>query len=148
MNYKPVVAGNPSNSNAGTKTCDDAGKASIKTVPGKDYILLPLWTADPPFSQSSKSSPNDGSKPSSDNGKKVDENPSEFDNQERQMIIELPDDPNMSGTEADMNNLDAFMPVSPIPTIRVHKYHSVEQIIRDLNSAPQTRRMKKNLEEH
>ncbi|GJT60810.1 hypothetical protein Tco_1004343 [Tanacetum coccineum] len=43
--------------------------------------------------------------------------------------------------EADMNNLDAFMPVSPIPTTRVHKDHPVEQIIGDLNSAPQTRRM-------
>ncbi|GKB12534.1 putative ribonuclease H-like domain-containing protein, partial [Tanacetum coccineum] len=76
--------------------------------------------------------------------------------------IELPDDPNMPpledivysdddedvGAEADMNNLDAFMPVRPIPTIRVHKDHPVEQIIGDLNLAPQTRRMTKNLEEH
>ncbi|GJT38423.1 putative ribonuclease H-like domain-containing protein [Tanacetum coccineum] len=76
--------------------------------------------------------------------------------------IELPDDPNMPaledivysdddedvGAEADMNNLDAFMPVSPIPTTRVHKDHPVEQIIGDLNSAPQTRRMIKNLGEH
>ncbi|GJU89945.1 putative ribonuclease H-like domain-containing protein [Tanacetum coccineum] len=76
--------------------------------------------------------------------------------------IELPNDPNMPkledivysdddegvGAEADMNNLDAFMLVSHIPTTRVHKDHPVEQIIRDLNSAPQTRRMIKNLEEH
>ncbi|GJZ76115.1 ribonuclease H-like domain-containing protein [Tanacetum coccineum] len=76
--------------------------------------------------------------------------------------IELPDDPNMPaledivysdedkdvGAEADMKILDAFMPVSPIPTTRVHKDHPVEQIIGDLNSAPQTRRMTKNLEEH
>ncbi|GKB72232.1 putative ribonuclease H-like domain-containing protein [Tanacetum coccineum] len=52
------------------------------------------------------------------------------------------------GAEADMNNLDAFMPVSPIPTTRIHKEHLVEQIIKDLNSAPQTRRMTKNLEKH
>nr|GEX80839.1 ribonuclease H-like domain-containing protein [Tanacetum cinerariifolium] len=42
MNYKPVVAGNQSNGNAGTKACDDAGKARMEIVPGKDYILLPL----------------------------------------------------------------------------------------------------------
>ncbi|GKA42830.1 uncharacterized mitochondrial protein-like protein [Tanacetum coccineum] len=66
INYKPVVAGNQSNGNAGTKACDDAGKARMETVPGKDYILLPLWTADPPFSQSSKSSPDAGFKPSED----------------------------------------------------------------------------------
>ncbi|GJY56712.1 putative ribonuclease H-like domain-containing protein, partial [Tanacetum coccineum] len=52
------------------------------------------------------------------------------------------------GAEADMNNLDAFMPVSPIPTTRIHKDHPVEQIIGDLNSAPQTKRMTKNLKEH
>ncbi|GKD41206.1 putative ribonuclease H-like domain-containing protein [Tanacetum coccineum] len=49
MNYKPVI-GNLSNGNAGTKACDDAGKARMETVPGKDYIMLPLWTADPRFS--------------------------------------------------------------------------------------------------
>ncbi|GJW45657.1 putative ribonuclease H-like domain-containing protein [Tanacetum coccineum] len=58
------------------------------------------------------------------------------------------DDDEDVGTEADMNNLEAFMPVSPIPTTRVHKDHPVEQIIKYLNSAPQTRRMTKNLEEH
>nr|GEV61923.1 hypothetical protein [Tanacetum cinerariifolium] len=34
----------------GTKACDDVGKARMETIPGKDYILLPLWTPDPPFS--------------------------------------------------------------------------------------------------
>ncbi|GJW83099.1 ribonuclease H-like domain-containing protein [Tanacetum coccineum] len=64
MNYKPVVAGNQSNGNACTKAYDDAGKARMETLPGKDYIMLPLWNADPPFYQSSKSSPNAGFKPS------------------------------------------------------------------------------------
>ncbi|GJZ88559.1 retrovirus-related pol polyprotein from transposon TNT 1-94 [Tanacetum coccineum] len=50
--------------------------------------------------------------------------------------------------KADMNNLNTFMPVSPIPTTRIHKDHPVEQIIGDLNLAPQTRRMTNNLEEH
>ncbi|GJS45815.1 hypothetical protein Tco_0595936 [Tanacetum coccineum] len=64
MNYKPVVAGNQSNDNAGTKACDDAGKARVETVPGKDYIMLPLWTQDPPFSSSLNDSPDAGFKPS------------------------------------------------------------------------------------
>ncbi|GJY89940.1 hypothetical protein Tco_0505136, partial [Tanacetum coccineum] len=38
-----------------------------------DYILLPLWPADPPFSQDPKSSQDEGSKPLSDDEKKVDE---------------------------------------------------------------------------
>ncbi|GJZ97263.1 putative ribonuclease H-like domain-containing protein [Tanacetum coccineum] len=191
MNYKPVVTGNQSNGNAGTKACDDAGKARMETVPDKDYILLPLWTADTSFSQSSKSSQDDGSKPSSDDEKKVDEDPrkdSESIDQEKddnvnntnnvnaasinevnvvggKTSIELPDDPNMpaledysifdlssddqdNGAEADMNNLDTTIQVSPILTTRVPKDHPVEQIIRDLNSTPQTRRMAKNMDEH
>ncbi|GJS84560.1 putative ribonuclease H-like domain-containing protein [Tanacetum coccineum] len=52
------------------------------------------------------------------------------------------------GAEADMNNLDAFMLVSPILTTRIHKDHPVEQIIGDIHSAPQTRRMTKSLTEH
>ncbi|GJX80590.1 ribonuclease H-like domain-containing protein [Tanacetum coccineum] len=50
MNYKPVVVRNQSNGNAGTKAYNDAGKARMETVPGKDYILLPMWPADPLFS--------------------------------------------------------------------------------------------------
>ncbi|GKD38083.1 putative ribonuclease H-like domain-containing protein [Tanacetum coccineum] len=69
-NYKPVVAGNRSNGNAGSKACDDAGKARMETVHGKDYILLPLWTANLPFYQSSKSSPVAGFKPSGDDENK------------------------------------------------------------------------------
>ncbi|GKG22592.1 retrovirus-related pol polyprotein from transposon TNT 1-94, partial [Tanacetum coccineum] len=57
MNYKPFVAGNQSNGNAGTKACDDAGKTRMETIPVKDYIFLPLWTQDPPFSSSLKDSP-------------------------------------------------------------------------------------------
>ncbi|GJU58257.1 ribonuclease H-like domain-containing protein [Tanacetum coccineum] len=188
MNYKPVVTGNQSNGNAGTKACDDTGKARMETVPSKDYILLLLGTADPPFSYSSKSSLDDGFKPLDDNGTKIDENPRKYSkgiDQEKadndnstnnvnaasinevnvvgaKISIELPDDPNMPeledivysddnedvGAEADMNNLDAFMLVSPILTTRVHKDHLVEQIIGDMNSAPQTRRMTKNLKEH
>ncbi|GJV61736.1 ribonuclease H-like domain-containing protein [Tanacetum coccineum] len=73
MNYEPIVTGTQSNSFAGTKASYNAGQVRKETRPVKDYILLPLWTADPPFSQDLKSSHNDGSKPSSDDGKKVDE---------------------------------------------------------------------------
>ncbi|GKB36053.1 hypothetical protein Tco_0880995, partial [Tanacetum coccineum] len=63
MNYKPVVTGNQSNGNTGIKAFDNAGKARVETVPGKDYILLPLWTQDLIFSSSLKDSPDAGFKP-------------------------------------------------------------------------------------
>ncbi|GJY93392.1 retrovirus-related pol polyprotein from transposon TNT 1-94 [Tanacetum coccineum] len=52
------------------------------------------------------------------------------------------------GVEADMNNLDTTIQVSPNPTIRIHKDHPLDQVIRDLKSATQTRNMSKNLKEH
>ncbi|GKD10896.1 retrovirus-related pol polyprotein from transposon TNT 1-94, partial [Tanacetum coccineum] len=75
MNYEPIVAGTQSNGFAGTKASDNAGQARKEIEPVKNYILLPLWTAHPPYSQDPKSSHDDGSKPLSDDGKKVDEDP-------------------------------------------------------------------------
>ncbi|GJR59003.1 retrovirus-related pol polyprotein from transposon TNT 1-94 [Tanacetum coccineum] len=78
MNYEPIVAGTQSNGFVGTKTSDKVGQARKETEPVKDYILLPLWTTDPPYSQDPKSSHDDGFKPSSDDGKKVDEDPRKY----------------------------------------------------------------------
>nr|GFD36525.1 hypothetical protein [Tanacetum cinerariifolium] len=52
------------------------------------------------------------------------------------------------GVEADMTNLDTNISVNPIPTTRIHKDYLVEQIIRDIHSVPQTKRMKKNVTNH
>nr|GFC87376.1 hypothetical protein [Tanacetum cinerariifolium] len=51
------------------------------------------------------------------------------------------DDEDDDGTEADFNNLETSITVSPIPTTRVHKDHPATQIIGDLSSANQTRSM-------
>nr|GEX20673.1 copia protein [Tanacetum cinerariifolium] len=45
------------------------------------------------------------------------------------------------GAEADFNNLETTITLSPIPTSRVHKDHLVTQIIGDLSLATQTRSM-------
>ncbi|GJU98054.1 putative ribonuclease H-like domain-containing protein [Tanacetum coccineum] len=52
------------------------------------------------------------------------------------------------GAEADLNNLETTLSVSPITTTRIHKDHPKEQIIGDINSATQTRRMINMSEEH
>ncbi|GKF05781.1 hypothetical protein Tco_0036449, partial [Tanacetum coccineum] len=57
------------------------------------------------------------------------------------------DDEDM-GAEADLNNLETTMNVNYIPTTRIHKNHPKNQIIGDINSATQTRRMAKIYEEH
>ncbi|GJU35381.1 ribonuclease H-like domain-containing protein [Tanacetum coccineum] len=179
-NLHLVVAGNQSIGNACTKACDDIGKARVETIPGKDYILLPLWPQDPQFSFSSKDSPNARFKPSGEEEKKNvgdsknkdSEVPSIKEprvNQEKDVNINRTnninnvsptvnvagikdnvvdenivygcvDDPNIpnleeivysdddedNDAEADMNNLNTFMPVNPIPTTRLHKDHPLE----------------------
>ncbi|GJQ99798.1 hypothetical protein Tco_0522783 [Tanacetum coccineum] len=75
MNYKPVVAGNQSNGNTDTKASNDAGKARIETVPSKYYILLPMWPANPLFSQDLNSSLDARFKPSGEEEKKDAEDP-------------------------------------------------------------------------
>ncbi|GKF20875.1 hypothetical protein Tco_0069513, partial [Tanacetum coccineum] len=63
-------------------------------------------------------------------------------------ILILFSDAEDDGAEADMTNLDTHIPVSPILTTRIHKDHPVEQIIGDIHSAPQTKRMTKSVTEH
>nr|GEV53881.1 retrovirus-related Pol polyprotein from transposon TNT 1-94 [Tanacetum cinerariifolium] len=126
-------------SRPGTKASDNACQARKETEPVKNYILLSLWTADPPFSQDPMSSHDDGSKPASDDRKKVDEDPrknstinaagiNEVNAVGGKISIELLLDPKMSALEddsifdflsddeddgavADMNNLDTTIQV-------------------------------------
>nr|GFB98323.1 retrovirus-related Pol polyprotein from transposon TNT 1-94 [Tanacetum cinerariifolium] len=61
--------------NVGTKDNNNVVQARKEKEPGKDYILLPLWTADPPYPQEPKSSQDARFKPSNDVRKKVNEVP-------------------------------------------------------------------------
>nr|GEW94417.1 ribonuclease H-like domain-containing protein [Tanacetum cinerariifolium] len=51
------------------------------------------------------------------------------------------DDADDVGAEADINNLQSIISVSPIPTTRIHKDHLTSQIISDFSSTTQTRSM-------
>ncbi|GKA55069.1 ribonuclease H-like domain-containing protein [Tanacetum coccineum] len=51
------------------------------------------------------------------------------------------------GAEADLSNLETNMSVSPIPITRIHKDYPKAQIIGEVDSAVQTRRMHKQNEE-
>ncbi|GKE32805.1 putative ribonuclease H-like domain-containing protein, partial [Tanacetum coccineum] len=130
--------------------------------------MLSLWTQDPPFSSSSNDSPDDGFKPSGEKEKKDAEDPGNDSKVLKNTVVDenivygCADDPNMYELEeisrfsdaedddsgADMNNLDTHILVSPIPTTRIHKDHPIEQIIGDIHSTPQTRRMTKSVTEH
>ncbi|GJS58739.1 putative ribonuclease H-like domain-containing protein [Tanacetum coccineum] len=101
-----------------------------------------------------------------DAGKKNTEEPAGDDDYVRdefeRISGEYPDDPNMLdledigflenevvfGVEDDMTNLDTYILVSPIPTTRIHKDHPLDQVIGDVHSATQTRRMTKKMDKH
>nr|GFC98819.1 hypothetical protein [Tanacetum cinerariifolium] len=145
------------------KDNNNACQARKEKEPGNNYILLPVWTADLPFLQESKSSQDDGFKPSNDIGNKSTVNAASNEVNAKSSI-KLLDDPNMPeledisifkdsnedvfGAEADLNNLESTFQVSPIIITRIHKDHPLENITRDLHLTSQTWRMSKNLVEH
>nr|GFD17063.1 hypothetical protein [Tanacetum cinerariifolium] len=55
--------------------------------------------------------------------------------------ISYSDDENDVGAEADFNNLETSITVSPILTTRVHKDHPASQIISDMSLTTQTKSM-------
>nr|GEY11991.1 hypothetical protein [Tanacetum cinerariifolium] len=57
--------------------------------------------------------------------------------------ITYSDDEDVVGTEANFNNLETSITISPIPTTRIHKDHIVSQIIGDLSSTTQIRSIKR-----
>ncbi|GKE50091.1 putative ribonuclease H-like domain-containing protein [Tanacetum coccineum] len=164
MNYEPIVAGTQSNDFASTKASDNADPKSSQDDESK------------PSSNDRKKVDEDPRKESECNNQEKEDNVNNTNNVNAsgtnevnadggKTSIELPDDPNMPaleddsifdyssddedvGAEADMNNLDTTIQVSPIPTTRIHKDHPLDQVIGDLQSATQTRQMSKNLEEH
>nr|GEU39245.1 uncharacterized mitochondrial protein AtMg00810-like [Tanacetum cinerariifolium] len=163
MNYKPVVAGNQSNGSASTKACDNVGEEEKKDTKdtGNEDSEAPI-TEEPRVNQE-KDNVNSTDRVNTVSST-VNAASNEFNAVGRKSSIELPDDLNMPelenisvfedsnedvfGVEADLNNLESTFQVSPIPITRIHKDHSLQQVIRDLHSAPQKRRMSKNLEEH
>nr|GFA11627.1 retrovirus-related Pol polyprotein from transposon TNT 1-94 [Tanacetum cinerariifolium] len=99
--------------------------------------------------------------PLSDAEKKVDEDPrqeSECKDHEKEDNVNSTNNVNDVGTsrvnvvddkeEADMNNMDTTIQVSPTLTTRIHKDHPLDQVIQNLHSITQTRNMSKNLKDH
>nr|GEW81651.1 hypothetical protein [Tanacetum cinerariifolium] len=162
MNYEQIVAGTQSNDFADPKSShNDGSKPSSDDGNKVDE------------DSSRKSECNDQEKEDNVNSTNNVNNVSSIVNAagtnevnvvERKVSIELPFDPNMpaledvsifnflnddedDGAMADMNNLDTTIQVSPILNTRIHKGHPLDQVIEDLHSATQTRKMSKNLEE-
>ncbi|GJU31209.1 putative ribonuclease H-like domain-containing protein [Tanacetum coccineum] len=134
MNYMPVVAGNQSNGSAVQRVLlMEEEKKDAKDTENEDTEVPN--TEEPRVNQEQDAN---------------------------NIVYGCDDDPNVPNLEeivysdddegfdakADMTNLDTHILVSPTPTTRIHKDHPLEQIIGDIHSAPQTRRMTQNVTEH
>ncbi|GKF47820.1 ribonuclease H-like domain-containing protein, partial [Tanacetum coccineum] len=110
MNYQPVFAGNQTNGITSTIAYQDACKARIEKVPEKEYILLPLWAADPQVSSQPKIFLDDGLKLAED-GEKEDDN-ARGDQEEEEVVnsINTLNDANSREVNAAGENADLELP--------------------------------------
>ncbi|GJU08489.1 putative ribonuclease H-like domain-containing protein [Tanacetum coccineum] len=170
MNYKPIITGNQSNDplfssslkdspDAGFKPSGEEEKKDAEDLENEDNEVPNI--EEPRVNQekdeSVNSTNNINTVSSTVNTTSIEDNPVD-----ENLVYGCDNDPNMPnleeiiysdddegvGAEADMTNLDTRILFSHITTTRIHKDHLVEQIIRDIYSAPQTRRMTKNVTDH
>ncbi|GJZ24794.1 ribonuclease H-like domain-containing protein [Tanacetum coccineum] len=166
--------GTNSNDLVGTEESIGTCHSSKETGPSQDYILMPLWKDGLLFDFSSKNANNDEPQPSSDAKKKDDEGvnkESEIDDQERPR--NNTQDVNTAGpsinnvslivttapleathadffgdeTELDMSNITTTYPIISTLNTRIHKDHSLDHVIGDIQSSVQTKRMTKTSNE-
>ncbi|GJU13956.1 putative ribonuclease H-like domain-containing protein [Tanacetum coccineum] len=162
MNYEPVTAGNQTNKNAGIKDnvdadaiADDAGKKNEAQDPAKQdkdtngnstyRMFTPVNDAGSSYENLGGSIPvNAATFPNDDfpTDPLIPDLEDTADLQVTGIFSGAYDDEDV-GVEADLNNLETTMNVSPIPTTRIHKDHPKDQIIGDINSSTRTRRMTK-----
>ncbi|GJY73977.1 putative ribonuclease H-like domain-containing protein [Tanacetum coccineum] len=136
MNYEPVTSGNQTNGDkegyANSTNRDSTASLSVSAAgPSINTASENINTGSPNINTASPI-PNDSSMQSLENTGIFDD---AYDDRE-------------VGVEADLNNLETTMNISPIPTTRIHKDHPIDHIIRDINLATQTRMMTKISKEH
>ncbi|GKD97738.1 putative ribonuclease H-like domain-containing protein [Tanacetum coccineum] len=175
MNYMPVVAGINSNDFVGTEESIGTGHSSKETGSSQDYILMPLWKDGSLFNSSSKNASNNEPQTSSDAEKKDDDgvskeseidnhempknNPQEVNTAEPSLnvepeLISLENNATLKDThadffgdetEVDMSNITTTYPVPSIPNTRIHKDHSLDHVIGDVQSGEEPKRITKAL---
>nr|GFC39971.1 hypothetical protein [Tanacetum cinerariifolium] len=156
MNYHPVIAENQSNTHAGFQDTKKEREKGTQT-----YVLFPMLSNGSTNSQNNnKDAHADGKEHDGDIQKFVspDNHSSSSGAQTRNQAVmdfsaagpsnaakpnleDLSHNTDDVGAEADINNLESIILVSPIPTTKIHKDHPTSQIIGDLPSTTQTRSM-------
>ncbi|GKA22819.1 putative ribonuclease H-like domain-containing protein, partial [Tanacetum coccineum] len=148
MNYVPVVIGTNSNDFTGSEKSNGAGYTSNETEFSQDYIVMPLWKDGSMFDSSSKNYNDDEPQPSSNAEKKDDEGvikASGFSDQEQ------PESSTLNINTSRPSIIIASANSKTVPTTlntRIHKDHSLDHVIGDIQSGVRIRGMTKNKNEH
>nr|GEW90513.1 retrovirus-related Pol polyprotein from transposon TNT 1-94 [Tanacetum cinerariifolium] len=168
INYHPVIAKNQSNTHAGFQDPEKAGEEGTQS-----YVLFLMLSYGSTNSQNNNKdahangkehdddiqksvSPNIHSSSSGAQTRKQGDKTKSKDkdstndfrtagpsNAVMPILEDLSHDADDLGAEADINNLESIILVSPILTTRIHKDHPTSQIIGDLSSTTQTKSMAK-----
>ncbi|GJW83809.1 ribonuclease H-like domain-containing protein [Tanacetum coccineum] len=151
MNYEPVFAGNQTNDDAVIETnvtvslddefVDDAGKKNDAQYPAKDSDKNGEATITNSTNKLNTVSPSVSAAGQCFDNNDLPTNPLMPDLEDSTGIFRGAYNDKDVDAEADLNNLETTMNVSAIPTTRIHKDHPKDQIVRDINSGIQTRRM-------
>ncbi|GJT28129.1 retrovirus-related pol polyprotein from transposon TNT 1-94 [Tanacetum coccineum] len=151
MNYVPVVAGTNSNGFVCTEESIGPGHSSKETRSSQDYILMPLWKDGSLFDSSSKNASNDKPQPSSDAQKRmmkvINTEPDMFSLGDNATLEATHADFFSDETEVDMSNITTTYPVPSTPNTRIHKDHSLDHVVGDVQSGVLTMRMTKTTNE-
>ncbi|GJW53964.1 putative ribonuclease H-like domain-containing protein [Tanacetum coccineum] len=145
---KPIIIGTNSNDLIGTEENIGVGHSSKETRSSQDYIVMPLWKDDSLFDSSLKNASNNEPQPSSDAEKINDEGvnkESGIDDQKRPK--NSTQDVNTARPKLDMSNITTTYPVPFAPNTRIHKDHSLNHVIGDVQYGVLTRRMIKTTNE-
>ncbi|GJX91905.1 putative ribonuclease H-like domain-containing protein [Tanacetum coccineum] len=133
MNYVPVAAGNDGTS--------------------QDGIVMPIWKYashfDTPFINVSHDEPESSSAPEKRNAEKRNAEIRNDEKRDDEGISKTTSNADLFGddTKLDMSNLNVSYQVPTTPTTRIHKDHSLNQVIGDIQSGVQTRGMTKTADE-
>nr|GEZ65830.1 ribonuclease H-like domain-containing protein [Tanacetum cinerariifolium] len=132
MNYHPVLVENQSNPTTGFQDTATVGEEGTQT-----YVLFPVLSDGSTNPKNNKDAHPDGNEHNDDIQKSV--SPVIFssscgDQAKEQGNKAVNKDKDDVGAEADTNNMESIISVSPIPTTRIHKDHPISQIIGDLSS--------------
>ncbi|GJW39448.1 putative ribonuclease H-like domain-containing protein [Tanacetum coccineum] len=157
---KPIITGTNSNDLVGTEESIGAGHSSKETGSSQDYILMPLWKDDSLFDSSSKNAKRyknntqdvNTAGPST-NTVSTNVNTGSLNiNIVSPTVTTAPLEATHSDffgdeTKVDISNITTTYPVPSTPNTRIHKDHSLDHVIGDVQSGVQTRRMTKTTNE-